>query len=62
MVITLNGGYKYEVVIIDSTHVKFKSDQSKQWGIPQHINQVCDDILSELKKQGVVKGSFFITE
>ena len=61
MVITLND-YKYEVVIMDSTHLKFKGELSNGWSIPQHINQVSDDMLSELKNQGVVEGRFFITK
>lgn len=56
--INLNGT-EYEIVIIDSTHLKFRIKGTENWAIPQHFNQVGDDMMAELKKQGLVNGNFF---
>jgi hypothetical protein len=56
--IKLNGT-EYEVVIMDSTHLKFRIKGKENWAIPQHFNQVSDDMMAELKKQGLVNGNFF---
>lgn len=56
--IKLNGT-EYEIVIMDSTHLKFRIKGTENWAIPQHFNQVGDDMMAELKKQGLVNGNFF---
>lgn len=52
-VITVNG-YRYEVKIIDSTHLSFKPEGIDRWGCPLHIAQLDDDFITELKKVDVL--------
>lgn len=57
--ISINGT-EFEVEIMDSTHVKFRIRGSNNWSIPQHFNQVGDEMMAELKKHGIAKDRFFI--
>jgi hypothetical protein len=54
------GGTEFEIEIMDSTHAKFRIRGSNNWSIPQHFNQIGDDMMTELKKHGIAKDRFFI--
>ena len=48
-------GYKYEVEIMDSVHLRWKVEGSDQWGIPLHIAQVPEDAMKQLRDTGYVR-------
>jgi len=54
-------GYKYDVEIMDGTHIRMKEQGRGDWGIPLHFNQVRPETIEQLKKQGMVNGNFFKT-
>src|SRR5271157_3318093 len=54
------GGYKYDIDIIDGTHLKMKPADSDKWGIPMHFGQVPESVITQLRTQGKVKDNFFV--
>lgn len=49
----------YDIVVIDSTHIKFRIKGTKKWAIPLHFGQVGDEMMKGLKIVGAVKNNSF---
>lgn len=56
------GGYDYDIVIMDSTHLKFKPKGSENWAIPLHIRQLSDEMTTSLKDKNLIINNSFVTE
>jgi hypothetical protein len=48
------------VQITDRTHLVMRVKGSTKWGIPLHIAQVPDWMMTQLKDQGYVLGTNFV--
>jgi hypothetical protein len=59
-IVTINGA-EYNVKIMDCTHINMKPVDAESWGIPQHIGQVRDEVIEQLKAQGKIKNGCFVT-
>jgi len=45
-------GMPFYGVIMDSTHIKFRTKSSEKYGIPLHIMQVNKQFLNQLREKG----------
>jgi hypothetical protein len=59
-VIVTMDGYEYEIVIMDSTHLKMRSKGINSWGTPLHIAQVDDEVVDQLREKGLMKGNALV--
>jgi hypothetical protein len=53
---------KYDVEIMDGTHIRMKAQGSDKWGIALHYMQVPPEVIYQLKQQGYAKGQFFVAD
>jgi GTPase involved in cell partitioning and DNA repair len=52
----------YDIVILDSIHLKFKLSNTDKWAIPLHIRQLSNEMTDQLKKKGIIINNSFVTE
>jgi hypothetical protein len=51
-----------DVVIIDSTHMKYKYADFENWAIPMHIAQLDHEMKSVFEREGLIKNNQFVTK